>query len=184
MLLTEMGFGSTRDALMGMVMVGLVNFLATIVAILTLDRLGRRPLLVVTGILMSLCMAMVAVSLPIEFFSPLVLLAWILGFVVCYAIGVGPGSWLIVSEIFPTRVRGRAMSICTLSLWVVNFLTTLIFPSLWEWTHAGTFWLFAATSAAMGVFVWFMIPETKGLSLEAIEAMWRKRDATAREDGT
>jgi hypothetical protein len=113
---------------------------------------------------------------------PWILLGCILGFVTSYAIGVGPGSWLIISEIFPTRLRGRAMSICTLSLWIVNALTTLIFPSLWDRTQAGTFWLFALTSAAMAVFVWKMIPETKGLSLEAIEAMWRCDAAPTRED--
>ncbi len=176
MLMEEFGFKSPRDALLGMVMVGVVNFFATMVTILTIDRLGRRPLLILTALLMSLSMAMVAICCFYgALFPPRVLLGWLLGCVVCYAIGVGPGSWLIISEIFPTRVRGRAMSICTLALWVVNAVMTLLFPCLWAWTRSGTFWLFACTSAAMAVFAWTMIPETKGLSLETIEAMWRKR---------
>lgn len=179
MLMEEFGYQSPRDALWGMVLVGMVNFMATIPAILTLDRLGRRPLLIFTAILMSLFMAMVAISAG--WFAPVVLLGWLLGCVVCYAIGIGPGSWLIISEIFPTRVRGRAMSLCTLSLWIANALMTLVFPSLWAWNRSGTFLLFAFSSALMAVFVWKMIPETKGLSLEAIEAKWRDQAASQTE---
>ncbi len=174
-LMQQMGFESANTALLAMVMVGVVNFIATFITILTIDRLGRRPLLIFTAMLMSLCMGMVALSLGTEIFSPVVLLGWLLGFVVCYAVGVGPGAWLILSEIFPTHLRGRAMSICTLSLWIVNFLTTLIFPVLWDFTDSGTIWFFSFTSAAMALFVWKMIPETKGLSLETIEAMWRQK---------
>jgi sugar porter (SP) family MFS transporter len=174
-LLLQLGSKSTNSALLGMVMVGVVNFLATIVAICLIDKLGRRPLLIYAPLGMCLCMAAVACSFQLDLFSPTMLLGWILGFVVCYAVGVGPGSWLIISEIFPTRVRGRAMSICTLCLWIVNFLTTLAFPMLWEYTRAGTFWLFAFTSGTMAVFVWAILPETKGLSLEAIEQSWRER---------
>lgn len=180
-LMLQLGFESANSALFGMVMVGVVNFLATIPAVLAIDRLGRRPLLIIAPILMSLCMATVAINFHIELFPPLALLGCILGFVVCYAIGLGPGSWLIISEIYPTRVRGRAMSICTLSLWIVNFLTTLVFPSLWEATRSGTFWLFAMTSAATAIFAWKMIPETKGLSLEAIEAKWRDQATSQTE---
>jgi len=174
MLMEEFGFKTPRGALMGMVMVGLVNFLATIVTIATIDRLGRRPLLIYTAMVMSVCMAAVAVSFQFATFPPLALLGLLLGCVVCYAIGLGPGSWLIISEIFPTRLRGRAMSISTLSLWIVNALMTLIFPMLWAWNRSGSFWLFAVTSAATAAFVFRMIPETKGLPLEAIEAMWRQ----------
>ena len=174
-LLLKLGFEDPREALLGMVMVGVVNFLTTIVAVFLVDKLGRRPLLIFAPLGMCLCMVAVAYYSQLEQLSPPLLLGWILGFVVCYAVGVGPGSWLVISEIFPTRVRGRAMAICTFSLWTVNFLTTWAFPRLWEYTQAGTFWLFAFTSACTAVFVWAILPETKGLSLEAIEQMWRKQ---------
>lgn len=176
-LLAQLGSEGTNWDLLGMVMVGVVNFLTTIVAVCVIDRLGRRPLLIWAPLGMSLCMAVLASCFQTAAVSPTILLACILGFVVCYAIGVGPGAWLIISEVFPTRVRGRAMSICTLSLWVVNFLTTLAFPMLWEQTQAGTFWLFACTSGAMVVFVWAILPETKGRSLEEIEQSWLKSSA-------
>ena len=180
-LLLELGAESTNSALRGMVMVGVVNFLTTIVAVCLIDKLGRRPLLIHAPLGMCLCMAALAWSFHTDAFSPTILLGCILGFVVCYAIGVGPGVWLIISEIFPTRVRGRAMSICTLSLWVVNFLTTLAFPMLWGHTQAGTFWLFAFTSGTMAIFVWAILPETKGLSLEAIEQSWHESSAQPSE---
>ena len=172
-LLMQLGFQDTRVALLGMVMVGAVNFLATIVAICFIDRLGRRPLLIFASLGMCLCMTILSWNSQHEILPPIVLLGWILGFVVCYAVGVGPGSWLVVSEIFPTRARGRAVSFCTVCLWGVNFLTTLAFPVFWEYSKAGTFWLFAFTSASMVVFVLAILPETKGLSLEAIQRMWR-----------
>ncbi|TWT84252.1 Arabinose-proton symporter [Planctomycetes bacterium CA13] len=171
-LLLQAGFKSSSSALLGMVAIGIVNMLTTIIAILVIDRLGRRPLLMLAPIGMSICMALIAIGLTMASASPIALLGLILGFVFFYAVGVGPGAWLIISEIFPTRLRGRAMSICTLCLWVVNFLTTLVFPSLWESTQAGTFWLFAFTSASLAIFVWAMLPETKGRSLEEIESFW------------
>ena len=176
-LLLQLGAKDANSALLGMVMVGAVNFLTTIAAVCLIDKLGRRPLLIYAPLGMCLCMAAVACSFQTDAFSPTILLGCILGFVVCYAIGVGPGAWLIISEIFPTRVRGRAMSICTLCLWIVNSLTTLAFPMLWSYTQAGTFWLFAFTSGTMAVFVWAILPETKGLSLEAIEQSWHKPSA-------
>jgi len=171
-LLLQLGAKNTSAALLGMVMVGAVNFLTTIVAVVVIDKLGRRPLLIYASLGMCLCMAAVACSFRVVAVTPIILLGCILGFVVCYAIGVGPGAWLIISEIFPTHVRGRAMSICTLCLWIVNYLTTLAFPILWSYTQAGTFWLFAFTSGTMAIFVWAFLPETKGLSLETIEQWW------------
>ncbi|NQU21143.1 MAG: sugar porter family MFS transporter [Candidatus Nealsonbacteria bacterium] len=176
-LLKQLGSEGTNWDLFGMVMVGVVNFLTTIVAVCLIDKLGRRPLLIYAPLGMCLFMAALAGSFQLGSVSPALLLGCILGFVVCYAIGVGPGAWLIISEIFPTRVRGRAMSICTLSLWVVNFLTTLAFPVLWSHTQAGTFWLFALTSGTMALFVWAILPETKGRSLEEIEQSWLEPSA-------
>lgn len=181
-LLLQLGFEDTHTALLGMVIVGVANFLATIVAICLIDRLGRRPLLIFAPLGMCLCMTVLAYNSQLDLLSPIVLLSWILGFVVCYAVGVGPGAWLIISEIFPIRVRGRAMSTCTLCLWVMNFLTTLAFPTLWQHTPAGTFWLFAFTCASMVVFIWAILPETKGLSLKAIEQMWHDSDMKRSEE--
>ena len=174
-LLLELGFKDANSALLGMVAVGIVNFLATIVTICLIDRVGRRPLLIFTPIVMSLCMGLVALGVQLNVAAPVVLLTCILIFVVSYAVGLGPGSWLIVSEIFPTMVRGRAIAICTCSLWITNYLTTLAFPVLWEYTQCGTFWLFSFTSAATAIVAWSILPETKGLPLETIEEMWRRR---------
>ena len=174
-LMKELGYNNTNINMLLMVGLGMVNFLATIVAIAVLDKLGRRPILIVTALGMSACMALVAANSTWELLPPVALVAGIMAFVVFYALGVGPVSWLVVSEVFPTKVRGRAMSVCTFCLWSTNFLMTLLFPRAMALSPAGTFWFFAFTSFLLAVFTWAILPETKGLPLEAIEKLWVKK---------
>jgi MFS family permease len=93
-----------------------------------------------------------------------------------FAVGIGPGVWVVLSEIFPTRVRGRAMSIATISLWVACVALTMTFLSLASAiTITGAFWLYAVMCVAMFLIVWLATPETKGKTLEEIEKLWRRR---------
>ena len=175
MILMEIGFGSASTALLGMVMVGIVNFIVTIVAVCIIDKVGRKPLLLIAPAGMCICLVLIGVKFYFGVFSALFILIAILCYCTFFAIGLGTGCWLVISEIFPTRVRGRAVSICTFSLWVSNFIAVLVFPSMLEFSRAGTFWLFAVLSAVMVIFVWRMIPETKQRTLEEIEKSWMRK---------
>lgn len=160
----------------GQVSIGIVNMLFTFVAIFTVDKWGRRPLLF-TGAALA-CIALVIIGLL--FFYGVTEGPWILLLILLYiasfAFSFGPVCWIIVGEIFPTHIRGRAMGLATLSLWVANFFVGWLTPVLLD--HAGpavTFWLFALLCSPTLLLTWKLIPETKGKSLEAIEAYWRER---------
>jgi MFS family permease len=101
------------------------------------------------------------------------ILGAILLYTASFSVGLGPGVWIVISELFPTRIRGRAMSIATLFLWLACILITATFLSLVELVgSSGAFWLYAAMSVVNLVFVWRVMPETKGRSLEEIERSW------------
>ena len=88
---------------------------------------------------------------------------------------MGPGVWVLMSELFPTRIRGRAMAIATVALWLASLLLTITFLSLVTAIGpSGTFWLYAALSAFTFVFIWRVVPETRGRTLEQIEHMWKR----------
>jgi MFS family permease len=100
-------------------------------------------------------------------------LAVIVLYVASFGVGLGPGVWVVISELFPTRIRGRAMSIATVSLWLACILVAATFLSLVEAIgSSGAFWLYAAASLVNLLFIWRLMPETKGRSLEEIERSW------------
>jgi SP family arabinose:H+ symporter-like MFS transporter len=178
-ILDKAGF-SLGDALGGQVVIGLVNVLFTLVAIFTVDRWGRKPLLI-TGIAGAVT-ALLVIGWLFEANTvqgPWVLI-FILLFIACFAFSFGPVCWIIISEVFPGRVRGRAMSLATLSLWIANFFVGQLTPVMLKSTHWGpsaTFWTFALLCAPGLWLTWKLIPETKGKSLEQIEQYWRKQRA-------
>ena len=182
--------GSENDAaLLQTVTVGAVNLLFTLVAIWTVDRIGRRPLMIVGSAGMGLTLTGLGLAAYYHHTEAWVLL-FILGYIACFALSVGPVTWVILSEIFPTRIRGRAMAIATVCLWVANFVISQTFPMLDEnpwlvarFNHAFPFWLYALFCLVSIVFVWLFVPETKGQTLEAIESIWQVPD-TARERAT
>ena len=175
----KLGSG-TNVALLQTVLVGVVNMTFTILAIWTVDRLGRKPLMLVGSAGMGLCLLGLGLAAYYEITE-----AWtvvlILGYIACFALSVGPVVWVILSEIFPTGIRGRAMSIATVCLWVANYFVTQTFtymdesPWLIERFHHGfPFWVYAAFCAVTVIFVWRFVPETKGKTLEEIERSWLK----------
>jgi len=172
-LLLDLGFKSESSAMLGMVMVGVVLFGSTILTMLVIDKLGRRILLMLSSIGVIVSLLLFAVEFQFHVFSNVFVLMIVLFSVVSYAIGIGPCAWLIISEIFPTRVRGRATSICTFSNWATDFLILLVFPKLQEWSQVGTFLVFAAVTFAIMLALAKLVPETKGKTLEQIEAQWR-----------
>jgi sugar porter (SP) family MFS transporter len=171
----------TEHALLQTVVVNAVNMLFTVVAIWTVDRLGRKPLMIVGFLGMSL--ALVALSLAAYTQQTGVwTLAFMLGYIACFALSVGPVTWVLLAEIFPTRIRGRAMAIATVCLWLANVVVTWTFPMLdkdprlvEKFHHAFPFWVYAGLSMVALLFVIRWVPETKGRSLEEIERQWLRR---------
>ncbi|KPK40318.1 MAG: MFS transporter [Phycisphaerae bacterium SG8_4] len=168
----------THAALAQTVIVGAVNLSFTIVAIWTVDRLGRRPLMMIGSAGMGISLLAMGLAAFCQR-TELWILLFILGYIACFALSVGPVTWVILSEIFPTRIRGRAMAIATVCLWVANYVISQTFPMMDEneWLlekfhRAFPFWLYGAFCAVLLVFVWRFVPETKGKTLEQIEKHW------------
>jgi SP family arabinose:H+ symporter-like MFS transporter len=170
MIFEQSGIG-TDASFMQAVLVGLVNLFFTVLAILLIDRLGRRPLLGagLTGI--TLCMLLLAYGFSAEEVNPVLILVGILGFVASFAFSLGPVMWVLFSELFPNRLRGRAVSFVGLINTAVSFLVQLVFP--WELENLGnsvTFLLYGIFAIVGLVVVMRILPETKGKSLEELEA--------------
>jgi MFS transporter, SP family, arabinose:H+ symporter len=164
-----------KDAFMSSVIIGLVNVVFTFVAIAFVDRAGRRPLL-----LIGLGVQVIALGTTAGMFaagaSGTVLLVPILLYISAFAMALGPIPWILCSEIFPTKIRGRAMSVATFTIWTSCYIVAQTFPMLNDTPAIGpakTFFLYAAFSLAGFLFVLSAIPETKGRTLEEIEAGWK-----------
>ncbi|MEV6610796.1 sugar porter family MFS transporter [Kutzneria sp. NPDC051319] len=155
------------------VFIGVTNVVFTVVAILLLDRVGRRGLLLTgtAGLLVGLAaLAVFFAVAPLQHQAPWLALAALLLYMASYAVGLGPVFWLMISEIFPLRVRSVAMSACTVVNWAANFVVSLTFLTLVDWiSRSGTFLLYAVIAAVALVLFWWRVPETKGRSLEDIE---------------
>lgn len=163
---------TATTALWANVVIGAINFAATIAGMALIDRAGRKPLLASAFAGMALSLLGVAAAIRFQA-AGFVVLIFVLTYVACFAVGVGTGTWVMMSEICPTRVRGRAMSIATVCLWCGTLLVTLSFLSLMNvLTAPGAFTLYAAISIAAFLFVLRVVPETKGRSLEEIEKWW------------
>ena len=171
----QVGGQSESTAIGANVLVGLVNFLSTIVALWLIDKLGRRPLLIFSAGVMALGHAGLAVAFlsprpPIGLIVPLMLLC-----AFSFAVGLGPGVWVVLAEIFPTRIRGRAMAIATVALWVACVVLTFTFLSIASALGpTGAFSIYGVMCLITVGVVWKLTPETKGHSLEEIEHLWRR----------
>ncbi len=170
MIFEQSGIG-TDAAFMQAVLVGLVNLAFTVLAILFIDRLGRRPLLLggLTGI--AVCMLLLSYGFGSAEMNPKIILVGILGFVASFAISLGPVMWVLFSELFPNRIRGLAISFVGLINSAVSFFVQLIFP--WELENLGnslTFLIYGLFAIVGLIFVMRVLPETKGKSLEELEA--------------
>lgn len=169
----SIGFGAD-SALLQTVLVGVINTLFTFVALRLIDRSGRKSLLVwgVTG--MIVCLFGTGLCFYFDFTQGPWLLLFILGYIACFASSLGPIPWVIISEIFPTKTRGIAMSFCTVILWIGVLAITQFTPILLENVGgAVTFWIFMINSIILLIFTVRMIPETKQRTLEEIEKSWR-----------
>lgn len=170
----NIGFGAD-SAMFQTVIIGTVNTVFTFVAIAFIDKYGRRTLLLwgISG--MIICLGGVGLMFHIELSSGPWLLLFILGFIASFAMSLGPIPWVLISEIFPTKFRGVAMSISILMVWIGVVLITQLTPILLEGVGgAFTFWIFMFNAIILFIFTFNMIPETKGKTLEEIAKMWKK----------
>ncbi|XP_044483304.1 D-xylose-proton symporter-like 3, chloroplastic [Mangifera indica] len=170
-ILQSAGFSAAADATRVSVVIGLFKLLMTWIAVLKVDDLGRRPLLIggVSGIALSLIL--LSAYYNVLGGLPLVAVAALLLYVGCYQISFGPISWLMVSEIFPLRTRGKGISLAVLTNFGSNAIVTFAFLPLQELLGAGKlFLLFGAIALLSVLFIILLVPETKGLSLEEIES--------------
>ncbi|MGZ7107347.1 MAG: sugar porter family MFS transporter [Methanobacterium sp.] len=169
------GLQSAAVSILATAGIGVINVALTVVAILLIDRVGRRPLLlfglvgmVISLIILGLSFALPGLSGSLGILAVLSLMLYVGSF----AIGLGPVFWLMISEIYPLKIRGRAMSTATVVNWGMNLLVAITFLSLIQLLGAsGTFWLYSIISVFAILFVYFRVPETKGKSLEEIEKL-------------
>jgi sugar porter (SP) family MFS transporter len=173
--------GETIDAaLLQQVVVGAVNLLFTVIAIRTVDKIGRKPLMLIGSTGMGVALLAMGMAGYWQATGEW-LLIFVLVYIASFALSVGPVTWVILSEIFPTKIRGRAMGIATIFLWVANTVVSQTFPILDEnafliekFHHGFPFFIYGAMCLVLFVFVARVVPETKGKTLEDIENMWIK----------
>jgi SP family xylose:H+ symportor-like MFS transporter len=173
--------GSTTDAsLLQTIIVGTINLTFTVLAIFTVDRYGRKPLQIIGALGMALSM----IALGFTFYAQQVGLAaliFMLTYVASFAMSWGPVTWVLLSEIFPNRIRGRAMAVAVAAQWISNLLVSWTFPMLDKSTaltnvfhHGFSYWIYGIMGLLAAWFVWKLVPETKGKTLEQMEKLFSK----------
>jgi len=151
----------------------LTNLAGTIAALFLIDTLGRKSLLMIASAGMGVSLAALGILMRVSSSATTAILILILCYVAFFSTGMGPAVWVVLSEIFPTSIRGRAMSIATISLWIACMLITLTFLSLAKAISiSGAFWVYGILCAATLVFLHKFTVETKGKTLEQIEKEW------------
>ena len=172
---------SSKAAIWATVSVGVVNVLATFIAIWLIDKAGRKPLMYAGLVGMVLALTALGVAFITEgdassskIGTITVGAVWI--YIACFAFSFGPIPWLMMTEIFPLQLRGRAVSIATMTSWGCNLIVSFTFLSLLKAIGPSyTFWLYALVGILGLIFVWKLVPETKGRTLEEIEETFQKK---------
>jgi len=173
--------GNSNDSSMiQTIIVGIVNLVFTVLAIFTVDRFGRKPLMIIGGVGMAISMMGLGFSF---YFGKLGIgaLIFMLTYIASFAMSWGPVTWVLLSEIFPNSVRS-AMSIAVAAQWLANLVVSWTFPMLNDnialtakFNHGFAYWIYAIMGILSALFMWKMVPETKGKTLEEIEKIWKKK---------
>jgi len=174
------GMGLTTNAsLFQTIIVGFVNLTFTVVAILTVDRMGRRPLQIIGALVMAVSM----IALGTDFWlggQGMIALVCMLVYTAGFAVSWGPVTWVLLSEIFPNQIRGKAMAVAVAMQWIANYLVSWTFPILDKnpylvehFNHGFAYWIYGVMSILAAVFMWALVPETKGRSLEQMQTLWK-----------
>jgi SP family xylose:H+ symportor-like MFS transporter len=170
---------STNSSLLQTIIIGFVNLTFTILAIMTVDKFGRKPLMIIGALGMAVSM----IALGFAFYSGntgLVALIFMLTYTAAFAMSWGPVTWVLLSEIFPNSIRG-AMSIAVAAQWIANWIISLTFPMMNDnqwltrlFNHGFSYWIYGLMGLIAAFFMWKLVPETKGKTLEEIEKLWKK----------
>jgi SP family xylose:H+ symportor-like MFS transporter len=170
---------STNSSLMQTIIVGIINLLFTVVAIFSVDKFGRKPLMIIGALGMAISMLALGTVFYLNNLGMVALLFMLL-YVASFAVSWGPVTWVLLSEIFPNSIRG-AMSIAVAAQWIANWIISLTFPIMNDnhvltqiFHHGFSYWLYGIFSILAAIFVWKMVPETKGKTLEEMEKLWKK----------
>ncbi|MBP6661937.1 MAG: D-xylose transporter XylE [Paludibacter sp.] len=171
---------STDSSLLQTIIVGVVNLAFTVVAIMTVDKFGRKPLMIIGSIGMAI--SMIALGFTFYFQNVGILaLIFMLTYTAAFAMSWGPVCWVLLAEIFPNSIRG-ALSIAVAAQWIANWIVSLTFPMLndnvWltnTFNHGFSYWIYGIMSVLSAIFMWKFVPETKGRTLESIEELWKKK---------
>lgn len=177
----SMGSG-TDMALLQTIVVGIINLSFTVLAIMTVDKFGRKPLLIIGALVMSISMFGLGTAFD-QNLDGMLKLIFMLTYTAGFAMSWGPVCWVMLAEIFPNSVRSSIMSIAVAAQWVSNFLVSWTFPIMDKneylvntFHHGFAYWIYSALALIAAIFVWKMLPETKGKTLEDMEKLWKKKD--------
>jgi len=166
--------GAAKDAsLMQTVIMGLVNVIFTVVAIFTVDKWGRKPLLIVGSAGMAIGMFAIS-ALAFMKIIGIGTLVFIIIYTASFMMSWGPITWVLISEIFPNKIRGKAVAIAVATQWAANYFISSTYPAMMEFSGGFTYGFYGLMSIISLIFVWKMVPETKGKTLEEMETLWNK----------
>jgi SP family xylose:H+ symportor-like MFS transporter len=173
----NMGSG-TDTALLQTIIVGIINLSFTVVAIKTVDNYGRKPLQIIGALGMSLSMFALGFAFYFENVGTMALI-FMLTYVAAFALSWGPVTWVLLAEIFPNKIRGKALAVAVAAQWIANYLVSWSFPMMNgssylndNFHHGFAYWVYGVMGILAALFVWKKVPETKGKSLEEIEKLW------------
>jgi MFS transporter, SP family, xylose:H+ symportor len=168
--------GAAKDAsMMQTVVMGLVNVVFTVLAIMTVDRWGRKPLLMVGSVGMAIGMFAIGALSFMEIIGTSTLV-FIIIYTASFMMSWGPICWVLISEIFPNKIRGRAVAVAVAAQWAANYFISSTYPAMMEFSGGVTYSFYGLMSVLSFLFVWKMVPETKGMTLEYIENLWKRKD--------
>jgi SP family xylose:H+ symportor-like MFS transporter len=175
----NMGY-SNDSSMLQTILVGLVNLSFTVIAIFTVDRFGRKPLMIIGGV--GMAVSMIALGFAFYFNKVgLGALIFMLTYTAAFAMSWGPVTWVLLSEIFPNSIRS-AMSIAVAAQWLANLIVSWTFPMMNDnialtasFNHGFAYWIYGVMGILSAVFIWKLVPETKGKTLEEIEKIWKKK---------
>jgi SP family xylose:H+ symportor-like MFS transporter len=166
--------GAAKDAsMMQTIVMGLVNVVFTVVAIMTVDKWGRKPLLIIGSLGMAVGMFAIA---GLAFFNVIGIstLVFIILYTASFMMSWGPICWVLIAEIFPNKIRGQAVAIAVAAQWAANYLISSTYPPMMEFSSALTYGFYGLMAVVSALFVWKLVPETKGKTLEEMESVWKK----------
>ena len=167
--------GAAKDAsMLQTIIMGFVNVLFTVVAILTVDKWGRKPLLITGSIGMAVGMFAISV-LSFNNIIGISTLVFIIIYTASFMMSWGPICWVLISEIFPNKIRGQAVAVAVAFQWFANYLISSTYPAMMECSGGMTYGFYGLMAILSALFVWKMVPETKGKSLEEMEKLWIKK---------